>query len=137
MTLGYCGSFRTRLLPDPGLMPGRSQHLLSADRFESFAAHIAPQHLEWLVIVWFHIALHYVDAFLAVQGHEQIAGHSDRWATMANSLETRAVRIESEQLYKEAKDARYQGTVYTPADIATVWPLYDGVRSAMRAALGL
>lgn len=97
MTLGYCGSFRTRLLPDPGLMPGRSQHPLSADRFESFAAHIAPQHLEWLVIVWFHIALHYVDAFLAVQGHEQIAGHSDRWAKMANSLETRAVRIEFEQ----------------------------------------
>ena len=87
--------------------------------------------------MWFHIALHYVDAFLAVQGHEQIAGHSDRWAKMANFPETRAVRIEFEQLYKDAKEALYQGTVYTPADIAMVRPLYDGVRSAMRAALGL
>jgi len=33
---------------------------------------------EWIVIVWFHIALHYVDAVLAdKKGWNQIEGHRD------------------------------------------------------------
>jgi hypothetical protein len=121
-------------------MPGRDEHLLSAGRFEAFAAHIntpGQPYREWVVIAWFHIALHYVDAFLAQQGHAQIAGHSDRWAKMSAQAETREITVPFERLYKEAKEARYEGGQYTPLELDAVRPLYDLVRGRMRAALGL
>ena len=121
-------------------MPGREEHLLSAGRFEAFVAQIdtpAQPYREWVVIVWFHIALHYVDAFLAEQGHAQIAGHSDRWARMSAQVETREITPPFERLYKEAKEARYEGGQYTPLELDAVRPLYELVRGRMRAALGL
>ena len=90
-------------------MPDRAEHLHQAGRFEGFAASInTPEqpYREWVVIVWFHIALHYVDAFLADEAHPQIAGHSDRWAKMGNYPETRVMVEPFERLYKEAKEAR-------------------------------
>ena len=121
-------------------MPDRSEHLRQAGRFEAFVASIntpAQPYREWVVIVWFHIALHYVDAFLAEQGHPQIAGHGDRWAKMGNAPETRVILEPFERLYKEAKEARYHGGDYTPADLSTVERLYQRVRAAMRETLRL
>ena len=121
-------------------MPGRDEHLLSAERFESFVTQIntpAQPYREWVVIVWVHVALHYVDAFLADKGHAQIAGHSDRWAKMSAYPETRELTESFERLYKEAKEARYQGGQYTPADLEVVRRLYEQVRGRMRTALRL
>ncbi len=42
-------------------MPDRAEHLRQATRFEGFVTSInTPQqpYREWVVIVWFHIALH-------------------------------------------------------------------------------
>ncbi|MBI2219430.1 MAG: hypothetical protein HYU51_19295 [Candidatus Rokubacteria bacterium] len=119
-------------------MPARDEHLRSAQRFEGFLGQINhPQqpYREWVVIVWFHIALHYVDAFLATKGHPQIEGHSDRWAKMANEAETRSIQATMLQLYKDAKEARYQATEFAPLDLRTA--RYNRVRQAMRGALGL
>jgi hypothetical protein len=119
-------------------MPGRDEHLRQAERFEAFLKQITPlPHKEWIVIVSFHIALHYVDAFLATKGHAQIDGHSDRWTKIARYPETRAIEDDYRRLYKEAKEARYDGGEFTPKDLESVEKLYRNVRSFLRKELGL
>jgi hypothetical protein len=121
-------------------MPGRESHLSQAGRFEGFLAQIntpSQHYREWVVIVWFHIALHYVDAVLADKGHVQIEGHSDRFAKMASHGETRAVLTAFERLYKDSKEARYQGGEYTPLDLDGIKRRYEQIRNAMRQALRL
>ncbi len=121
-------------------MPRRDEHLRQADRFEAFLRQISvptQPYKEWVVIVWFHIALHYVDAFFATKGFPQVEGHSDRWTKLARYPETQAIYESYERLYKEAKEARYEGGEYTPIDLQSIERLYNQVRSAMRAALGL
>ena len=121
-------------------MPGSDEHLRQAERFEGFLRQISTPtqpYKEWIVIVTFHIALHYVDAFLATRGHAQIEGHSDRWAKMGRYNETRLSIEPFGRLYKDAKEARYQGGEYAPADLAEIERLYLQVRRSMRQALGL
>ncbi len=121
-------------------MPGRDEHLRQAQRFEAFLKQIhtpAQPYKEWVVIVWFHIALHYVDAFLAGKGHPQVAGHSDRWGKMARYDETRPLGTAFQRLYKDAKEARYEGGEYTPADLEVIERVYRRIRGAMRTALSL
>ena len=122
-------------------MPDRETHLVQAQRFEAFLRQIDrpdQTYKEWIVIVWFHIALHYVDAVLAEKKHwHQIESHADRTAKMHNCEETRAIYETYHQLYVEVKEARYQGTAFSSADLAAVKPHYEGVRAAMRKALRL
>ena len=120
-------------------MPGRDEHLRIVGRFEAFLQQIntpTQPYREWVVIVWFHVALHYVDAFLATKGHEEIEGHSGRWAKLPNYDETRPLAETFHRLYKEAKEARYEGADFAPPDLAAVERLYVKVRGAMRTALG-
>jgi hypothetical protein len=122
-------------------MPDRDGHLLSVSRFEAFLKQMDRQdqiYKEWIVVVWFHIALHYVDAVLADKKRWfQIEGHSDRAARMQNCDDTRVIHEAYHSLYAESKQARYQGTGFTALDLAAVKPLYDTIRTAMRRALQL
>jgi CHAD domain-containing protein len=121
-------------------MPGKDQHLTQISRLESFLKQLdSPEqpYKEWVVIVWFHIAIHYVDAFLAAdRDWKQIDGHSDRTAKMGSCPATRAIIEDYHRLYKEAKQARYECTEFTKYDLDAVRPLYESVRNAMRRALG-
>lgn len=120
-------------------MRGREQHLRSADRFEQFLKqidHNQQQHREWVVIVMFHIAMHYVDAFLATK-MSQVTAHGDRWAKMASLPETRVLGATMMTLYNDAKEARYEGGEYAPLDLGPIRKRYLTVRTAMRSALGL
>lgn len=121
-------------------MPSREIHLLQAGRFESFLRQInTPDqtYKEWVVIAWYLIAQHYVDAFLDTKGHAEIDGHKQRWALLVNFDETRAISAPFRRLYKESKQARYEGTAFTASDLDHVRPLYEQVRNGMRAALAL
>lgn len=125
-------------------MPGRDAHLPSVDRFERFERQIntpAQEFREWVVIVWFHIAIQYVDAFLAVHGDLQVSDHSDRWAKLAakQKHDSRVVAVGEElhELYKDAKQARYQGREYDDAKFERARRRYEMIRRTMRAALGL
>lgn len=51
--------------------------------------------------------------------------------------ETRAIFEAYEQLYKDAKEARYEGGEYAPADLQAIERRYTKVIGAMRQALGL
>lgn len=66
-----------------------------------------------------------------------VAGHSDRWAKMARYDETRPLVAAFERLYKDAKEARYEGGEYTPADLETIERVYERIRKAMRVGLAL
>lgn len=76
-------------------MPDRETHLVQAQRFEAFLKQVDRSdqtYREWIVIVWFHIVLHYVDAVLAEKKRwHQIESHADRTAKMHNCEETRAI----------------------------------------------
>lgn len=120
-------------------MRGREQHLRSAERFERFLAqidHDQQPYREWVVIVMFHIAIHYVDAFLATK-KGKVTAHGDRWAKMENEPETRVLGGTMMTLYGDAKEARYEGGEYAPMDLEPIRKRYKTIRTAMRSALGL
>ena len=57
---------------------------------------------------------------------------------MHDYTETRAIETPFLRLYKASREARYEGTPFTAADIRNeIGPLYLAVRSAMRSALRL
>ena len=86
----------------------------------------------------FYIALHYVEAFLLAQRPKTWRRHEDRFIVMHDYPATRAIERPFERLYKASREARYDGTPFTPADISSeIEPLYLAVRSAMRSALKL
>lgn len=122
-------------------MPGKGEHLTPISRLEAFLKQLdSPDQIykEWVVIVWFHLAIHYVDAFLSDEkGWHQIDGHSDRTAKMGACAATRAIAEDYHRLYKEAKQARYECTQFTKYDLDDVRPLFERVRDAMRQALKL
>lgn len=90
------------------------------------------------MIVWFHVAIHYVDALLSAEkGWHEIEGRSDRTAKMGACDTTRAILDDYHQLYKEAKEARYECSEVTKYDLDSIRPLYEKVRGALRRALGL
>jgi hypothetical protein len=121
-------------------MADREGHLRQVERFEAFLKQIntpTQTHREWVVIVWFHISLHYIDAFLAQNGWDAVEGHSGRWSKMPSFAETRALSQDFHRLYKDAKEARYEGGEYTPLDMAPIEKRYLAIRTAMRKALSL
>ena len=86
----------------------------------------------------FYIALHYVEAFLLTRKPRTWRRHEDRFIAMHDLPETRAVEVPFERLYKASREARYDGTPFTAADISReIEPLYRAVRLSMRSALGL
>ncbi len=121
-------------------MPDRAAHLLQAERNEAFLTRINTPDMpyrEWVVTVWFYICVQYVDAFLTEKGHRQVADHPDRFAKMQLHQETRSIFEDYEMLYKDRKEARYQTTQYTSADLQSIEQLYLKIRRHLRQALGL
>lgn len=90
-----------------------------------------------MVIVRFHVCLHYLDAFLATKGYAVVAGHSDRLTKIRLQDETKPIAEDYHRLYKEAKEARYEGAEFTSADLESVERLYSRVRNRVRAILQL
>ena len=80
------------------------------------------------MVVWFYIALHYVDAVLSESGYRRIDSHSHRLALLANTDATREIHTAFIRLYGESKEARYYGTQYNVRDLREIEVLYVKVR---------
>jgi hypothetical protein len=119
-------------------MLNSGDHLSQAGRFTSFLSSLSPEqpYKEWLLVLWFYIALHYVEAFL-VTVRPRLRTHESRREDMRQFPETRAILNEYQQLYKLSKEARYDGTPFTQADIDRFRPLYLKVVAHMKATLGI
>jgi hypothetical protein len=117
---------------------GSHDHVVQAERFEAFLRILPAGHpyREWVVVVWFYIALHYVEAFLVIHRRAR-RDHTTRRDEMRAHQETKAILTDYHQLEKASQEARYEGTPFTNLDLTALEPKYIAVRKAMRSALGL
>ena len=119
-------------------MPRRNSqsHLLQAERSEAFLK-LLPEdqpYREWVIVVLFYCALHYVEAFLVTKNGDY-RNHDFRRNEMKRHAETSAILVAYHQLQKAADEARYEGTEFRQADIDGYQPLFEQVKSAMRRAV--
>lgn len=117
-------------------MLSSAEHLSQVDRFTRFLGGLSPDqpYREWVIVLWFYISLHYVEAFLTTTSTRRRT-HETRREEMRRYPETRAILPEYLQLYKLSREARYDGTPFTQADLDTYRSLYLNVVAAMRKAL--
>ena len=121
-------------------MLSSADHVHQAERVESLLKIVraqAPQYKEWIIVLWFYVCLHYVDAFLSTKTSDSSGGHTGRMYRMTRYPETQAIESAYHRLYKLSREARYDGTPFTDNDLAQIEPLYNKVRQAMRTALQL
>lgn len=113
-------------------------HLQQAERFESFLKTLPSDtpYREWVIVLWFYIALHYVEAFLMTIAPRSRT-HDTRRIEMVKPPQTNAILIPYHQLYKASREARYDGTPFIAADLARYEPMFRAVKQAMRQALAL
>jgi hypothetical protein len=91
------------------------------------------------IIVWFHIALHYIDAALLFggSGRSYEASHSARQLRIDMFPAMREMAPSYQRLYKAARAARYMGAEYTPLDLKNMYAVFETVRKCARNVLGL
>ena len=97
-------------------MPGLQQHLAQAARNEEFADTISglqTRFTQWEVAALFYSVLHYVDAFLATQGHHP-SNHQERRRLVG---QLPSAQREYENLYDLSIKARYTTTEFSPQDV--------------------
>ena len=97
-------------------MPGLQQHLAQAARNEEFADTISAlqtRFTQWEITALFYGVLHYIDAFLATQGHHP-SNHQERRRLVAQLT---SLQREYENLYDLSIKARYATTEFTPQDV--------------------
>ncbi len=97
-------------------MPTVQEYLIKAERNERLAdilASLPERYTEWEVTVLFYSALHYVNAFLEMQGLEATHHHA-RYQLIASM--TNFAR-EYENLSQKSVNARYKMDEFTPQDV--------------------
>ena len=92
------------------------EHLDQAARNEEFANAISgldTRFTEWEVTALFYSALHYVSAFLAIQGYDA-KNHHERRNLIAQHTN---VSYEYDNLLQHSMDARYEMKKFTPEEV--------------------
>ena len=118
-------------------MPRTSEHLDQAAHNEAFFASIeVATYSDWAVTALFYSALHYVDAYLARQGHEDPGDHDMRDTLMRNYPVTRAVWNEYRRLKSFSRSARYYAARFKPGEVTglrlgSLEPIKDRIRSVL------
>lgn len=99
-------------------MPGVQTHLEQARHNEAFLQRIdSDTYSDWVVTVLFYAALHYVDAYLAKQGHADPGDHDTRDDLIRQFADTRLVWREYSRLKSFSRSSRYYGARFRKADI--------------------
>ena len=88
----------------------KTLHLLRAESNSEFLNSFNLEHtqrIDWALVVTFYTALHYIDAFLSINGHVEIkGGHSKRNDLVDEKLNPIAELYM--QLYWGGRNARYE-----------------------------
>lgn len=99
-------------------MPTKEQHLTQAARNEALAdVLLRTEYGEWTVTVYFYAAVHYIEAFLAVQGIH-CDGHTERNTYVGRIPELRRVGKEYSALRTVSRQARYHALPISPDDVS-------------------
>ena len=95
-------------------MPNLAEHLEQVERNESLYRDLCrlyttvPQYSEWEVVALFYAALHYVDAWLASNGHTHPRNHAQRTAIVMNDSALIPISEQYGKLYRLSVLARYE-----------------------------
>lgn len=122
-------------------MPNQQEHLDKAahnERFlDTFDVDSTP-YLDWVVIVAFYIAVHYVDAYLALRGYEHIGDHKTRGNLVILDSDLRAVADPYFQLKDDSEGARYDVQQFTTRMVNEILHNFlEPVRCHIQQLLGI
>lgn len=122
-------------------MPGRQEHLDKAahnERFlDTFDVDSTP-YLDWVVIVAFYIALHYIDAYLASRGFENIPDHRTRNNLLILDRSLGSIRDYYYQLKDDSEEARYDVRLFTTQEVNEILNVFlEPVRHHIQQLLGI
>ena|SRR5437879_869497 len=120
-------------------MPATPEHLDQARRNEGFFASIdLSVYGDWAATVLFYTALHYVDAYLATEGHVDPGDHDARDTLMKDFAPTRAIWREYCRLKNHSRSARYYAVRFTKGEITGLERgSLDPIRTRIKAVLAL
>ncbi len=97
-------------------MPTPKEYMAKAIRNEEFATAIsvlAPRSTEWEVVSLFYSALHYMNAYLASEGHYP----TTHWGRRTLVVRLTNLEREYDNLLQLSMDARYEVVDFTPEQV--------------------
>ena len=100
-------------------MPSRDEHVAKAEGNEAFAVSIEPNgqaRIDWKLIVLFYAAMHYVEAYLAMNS-THLRSHTARDSYISRETNLRKVRISYGHLKFFGYNARYEADTFTAQDV--------------------
>ena len=106
-------------------MPSAEVHRLQAGHnAAAAAAFIRGPFSDWAVTALFYSALHEVDAYFAARFDVHPGTHAARERAMRRDSELAGVEHNFRELQSASTDARYEGSRFTPADVAELGRLH-------------
>jgi len=117
-------------------LPTKEQHLEQATRNEKLAAEVLvhTRYCDWTVTVLFYAAIHYIEAFLAVQ-RIHCFDHAERSEKVRIIPQLRTIGKQYESLRTTSRQARYQALPITPDDVKRAEQNLATVRSQIKYVL--
>lgn len=101
-------------------MPRARDHLRIANNNEQFSQFLISNrvHLDWAVTGMFYAAIHYVEAYLAIQNRHS-GSHRLRDSSIQHIPELALLYDDYNDLKNDSTQARYYGHDFTPEEIAS------------------
>jgi hypothetical protein len=116
-------------------LPNKEEHLNQASRNEKLAQSLAQtEYREWTVTVLFYVAVHYIEAFLAVR-HLHCDDHSERSEKIRQIPELRKIAKEYDALRTLSRQARYHALPIQPEDVNIAQQKLDVIRAQINYVL--
>ncbi|HEY6348896.1 MAG TPA: hypothetical protein VI636_05740 [Candidatus Angelobacter sp.] len=101
-------------------MPSRDEHLAQAAKNRKLAETLAKtEFLDWAVTVYFYVAIHIVESYLAIHGYHS-SNHDQRRDYMNKIPQLRTVIKEYLALERVSRQARYYAQPITPINLRIV-----------------
>jgi len=100
-------------------MPSRDEHVRKAEGNEKFAATIKPENqaqIDWLLVVLFYTALHYIEAYLDKHLNQHVRSHTTRDKYVGKESNLRKIFKPYGHLKYMGYTARYDLVGFTPKD---------------------
>ena len=101
-------------------MPSRDEHLVKAEGNEQFAASLTHENqtkIDWALVVMFYSAVHYIEAYLAVQFGIHVRSHNTRDNSVARDSNLRTIYSSYQHLKYYGYNARYEVFGFSARDI--------------------
>jgi hypothetical protein len=116
----------------------KNEHLTKSRQNQEFGESIdvsSPAGIEWAVTITFYVALHYVQAYFASRSDIRPTTHALRARAIQRDPLISGAYDEYRVLEDLSREARYDFSVFTPADLAMASECLASVQSVIRLHL--